>query len=89
MRDFRIWQIKIEDIIPDGTVVDSGDYVATLDRTELVNKIKDQELDLERLKTQYTKTKLDTTLDFLFFQSIFQVDQIVPGSPQSWILRWI
>jgi len=63
LRDFRIWQIKIEDIIPDGTVVDSGDYVAALDRTELVNKIKDQELDVERLQTQYTKTQLDTTME--------------------------
>ena len=63
LRDFRIWQIKIEDIIPDGTVVDSGDYVASLDRTELVNKIKDQELDVERLQTQYTKTQLDTTME--------------------------
>jgi multidrug efflux pump subunit AcrA (membrane-fusion protein) len=63
LRDFRIWQIKIEDIIPDGTVVDSGDYVASLDRTELVNKIKDQELELEKLVTQQTKTLLDTTLE--------------------------
>ncbi len=63
LRDFRIWQIKIEDIIPDGTVVDSGDYVATLDRTELVNKMKDQELEIEKLETQYTKTQLDTTLE--------------------------
>ncbi len=63
LRDFRIWQVKIEDIIPDGTVVDSGDYVATLDRTELVNKMKDQELEIEKLETQYTKTQLDTTLE--------------------------
>jgi len=42
LRDFRIWQVKIEDIIPDGTVVDSSEYVATLDRTELVNKMKDE-----------------------------------------------
>ncbi len=62
LRDFRIWQIKLEDIIPDGTVVDSGDYVAALDRTELVNKMKDQELELEKLETQFTKTQLDTTM---------------------------
>lgn len=62
LRDFRIFQVKIEDIIPDGTVVDSGDYIASLDRTELVNKLKDQELDLEKLETQQTKTLLDTTL---------------------------
>jgi multidrug efflux pump subunit AcrA (membrane-fusion protein) len=63
LRDFRIWQVKIEDMIPDGTVVDSGEYVATLDRTELVNKMKDQELEIEKLETQYTKTQLDTTLE--------------------------
>lgn len=63
LRDFRIWDIKIDDIIPDGTVVDSGDYVASLDRTELVNKLKDQELEVERLQTQFIKTQLDTTLN--------------------------
>lgn len=63
LRNVRIWQVKIEDIVPDGTVVDSGDFVATLDRTELANKLKDQELELEQLETQYTKTKLDTSLE--------------------------
>jgi hypothetical protein len=63
LRDFRIWEVKIEEIIPDGTVVDSGDYIATLDRTELVNKMKDQELEIEKLETQFTKTQLDTTLE--------------------------
>jgi len=59
----RIWEVKIEDIVADGTVVDSGDYVASLDRTELTNKLKDQELELEQIETQFTKTKLDTTLE--------------------------
>jgi len=63
LRNFRIWQVKIEDMIADGTVVDSGDYVAALDRTELVNKIKDKELELEQLQTRFTKTQLDTTLE--------------------------
>jgi len=63
LRQVRIWNVKIEEIVPDGTVVDSGDFVATLDRSELANKLKDQELEIEQLETQYTKTKLDTTLD--------------------------
>ncbi|MEZ5197678.1 MAG: hypothetical protein R2764_15200 [Bacteroidales bacterium] len=63
LRDVRIWQVKIEDIVPDGTVVDSGDYVASLDRTELANKLKDQELEIDQLETQYLKTTLDTTLE--------------------------
>jgi HlyD family secretion protein len=62
LRDARIWQLVIEDIVPDGTVVDSGDWVATLDRSELENKIKDQELEVEKLQTQFVKTQLDTSM---------------------------
>jgi len=63
MRNARVWQLRIEDIIPDGTVVDSGQWVATLDRSELENKIKDQELEVEKLQTQFTKTQLDTSMN--------------------------
>ena len=63
LRQIQIWQVKIQDIIPDGTVVDSGQYVATLDRTEISNKIKDEETNLEKLESQMTKTRLDTSLE--------------------------
>lgn len=62
LRNARIWQLRIEDIVADGTVVDSGDWVATLDRSDLENKIKDQELEVEKLQTQFVKTQLDTTM---------------------------
>jgi hypothetical protein len=63
LRQIQIYQVKIQDIIPDGTVVDSGQYVASLDRTEISNKIKDEETNLEKFETQRTKTKLDTSLE--------------------------
>lgn len=63
LRQIRVYQTKIEDIIPDGTVVDSGQYVATLDRTEITNKIKDEESNLEKFESQLIKTKLDTSLE--------------------------
>jgi multidrug efflux pump subunit AcrA (membrane-fusion protein) len=63
LRNVRIWNVKIEDMVPDGTVVDSGDFVASLDRTELANRLKDQELEVEQLETQYLKTRLDTSLE--------------------------
>ncbi|MEJ2593982.1 MAG: efflux RND transporter periplasmic adaptor subunit [bacterium] len=62
LRNARIWQLVIEDIVPDGTIVDSGQWVATLDRSDLENKIKDQELEVENLQTQFIKTQLDTTM---------------------------
>lgn len=65
LRDARIWQIKIDDIIADGTLVDSGDYVAQLDRTELTNKIKDQQLEIDQFENNYLKTQLDTTMDLM------------------------
>ncbi len=62
LRNARIWQYRIEDIVPNGTVVDSGDWVATIDRSDLENKIKDQELEVEKFETQFVKTQLDTTI---------------------------
>ncbi len=62
LRNARIWQYRIEKIVPDGTVVDSGQWVANLDRSDLENKLKDQELEVEKLNTQYTKTQLDTAM---------------------------
>lgn len=61
-RNLRIGNIRIQDIIPEGTVVDSGDYVALLDRSESDNALKDMEDALERAEAQYTRTQLDTTI---------------------------
>ncbi len=62
LRNARIHRYTIDDIVPDGTVVDSGQWVATLDRSDLQNKITDQQLEVEKLETQFVKTQLDTTL---------------------------
>ncbi len=61
-RSFRFSDIKIQDLIPEGTVVDSGQYVATLDRSSLSNRLKEIEDELEKSQQQFLKTQLDTTL---------------------------
>ena len=64
LRSIQIWgDIKINELIPEGTIVDSGDFVASLDQTEVVSKMKDLETELEKLESQYTKTMLDTSLN--------------------------
>ncbi|MFC2115345.1 efflux RND transporter periplasmic adaptor subunit [Bacteroidota bacterium] len=60
--NLRFHSINIQDLIPEGTVVDSGDYVATLDRAEADNSYKDILDELEVRESEYTRTKLDTTI---------------------------
>jgi len=61
-RSFRVNDIKIVDLVPEGTVVDSGDYVATLDRNAVSSRLKDLDDEVEKNQSQYTKTELDTSL---------------------------
>jgi len=62
LRSVNIFQIKITDIIPEGTVVKKGDYIASLDKAELGNKLKDASNDMQKFQSQYTQTQLDTAL---------------------------
>lgn len=62
-RSLRIHNVKIQELITEGTVVDSGDWVATLDRSEADNMLKDILDELERLESVYTRRKLDTTIE--------------------------
>ncbi len=57
-----IWQMKITNIIPEGTVVKQGDFVAELDKSEIMGKFKDAQLSVQKLDAQYLQTKLDSTL---------------------------
>ena len=63
IRSIGIWQVKISDLVAEGTVVAKGDYIAALDKTEIMNKIKDEESELSKIESKYIQTKLDTTLD--------------------------
>ncbi len=61
-RNIRAMDIKITDLVPEGTEVKAGDYVATLDRTSFDNTLKDE---LERLTTIETNLEvkmLDTAV---------------------------
>lgn len=62
IRSVGIWQVKISDLVPEGTVVKEGDYIGALDQTELANKIKDVQSELQKAESQYSQTQLDTTL---------------------------
>ncbi|WP_196885014.1 efflux RND transporter periplasmic adaptor subunit [Aureivirga sp. CE67] len=59
----RIREIKLKDIVTEGTVIKEGDYVATLDPTEIFELISDANLNLEGAMSKFTQQQLDTTLN--------------------------
>jgi multidrug efflux pump subunit AcrA (membrane-fusion protein) len=61
-RNMRFGGIKIQDLIPEGTEVKEGDYVATLDRSSVDNTLKDELDRQESLETELLKKQLDTTI---------------------------
>ena len=63
LRSAGIWRVRITDLIPEGTRVKKGDYIAALDKSELSDKISNAASNLSKSESQYTQTKLDTTLD--------------------------
>lgn len=62
LRDFRIWNVTIQNIIDEGTVVKKGDWVATLDKSEFQGRYTEKQIELEKAQSKYVQVQLDTTL---------------------------
>ncbi len=58
-RELRIWSIKITNLIDEGTKVQKGDFVASLDPSEVVERIKEVQENL----SEYTLSKDNAVLD--------------------------
>jgi len=63
MRSVGIWQTTITDLIPEGTMVKKGDYVADLDKTELSTKMQEVQTEIEKIMTQLEQSKIDTAIE--------------------------
>jgi multidrug efflux pump subunit AcrA (membrane-fusion protein) len=61
-RDIRGMNVKIQDLITEGTEVKKGDWVATLDRTEFDNTLKDEQERVTTIRTDLEMALLDTAL---------------------------
>ena len=61
-RRFGLYDIKIEDLVPEGTIVEKGEYIGKLDVSEINRKILDFEINLEDAQSRFTTQQLDTTL---------------------------
>ncbi|MGB3850002.1 MAG: HlyD family efflux transporter periplasmic adaptor subunit [Tunicatimonas sp.] len=63
LQSARIYQVKIDDIVPEGKVVQKGDFIAALDRSGLLEKIREEELDYEESLNKYEQTRIDTAIE--------------------------
>ena len=63
MRTAGIYQTNITDLIPEGTQVKAGDYVASLDKTEIATKLSDLQNEVEKVTTQLEQAKIDTAIE--------------------------
>ena len=62
LRNFRIYNLTIQSIIDEGTVVQKGQWIATLDKSEFQGRLQDKQIELDQDNSQYVQTQLDTTL---------------------------
>lgn len=62
VRSFRIWNMTIQSIVAEGTEVKKGEWVATLDKSEIQGQIQEEMLEVEQKQSQYIQTQLDTAL---------------------------
>lgn len=60
--DFHASNFKIQDIVPEGTIVKEGDYIAQLDRTDYDNNLKTAIENLTTLQSNLDMAILDTAL---------------------------
>ena len=62
-RNLRIWELAITDMVDEGTQVDSGDYVATLDHKAVEEQIKLAQDDMDKMLSEYEDSKIDSNLN--------------------------
>ncbi len=69
LREVRVHNVKIVDLVPEGTIVKAGDYVATLDRSEATQRLQSQADELISDEAAYNQTILDTTITLLDYRN--------------------
>lgn len=62
-RNLRIYELTITDMVEEGTWVDSGDYVATLDHKAVEEQLKAAQDEMDKTLSQYEDSKIDSNLN--------------------------
>ncbi|CAN5895299.1 N/A [soil metagenome] len=59
----NVYQTKISSIVPEGSLVKTGDVIAELDKAPAATKLASVTLDLQKAQADYTTAQLDSTLN--------------------------
>ncbi len=60
--DIQIWEFKIKDLVPEGTIVKKGDWVASLDQVNLTQRLQSVVEEIDVRLAQLNDAKIDTAL---------------------------
>lgn len=63
LTQLQIYSVKILKLVQEGTKVDSGNFVAALDQSEITSKMKEIETNRDKALTQLTQRQLDSSLN--------------------------
>jgi len=63
IRNYRINEVKIQDLIAEGTLVEKGGYVGKLDPSQLSNARKDVQNEYDKTESQFLQARLDTAIE--------------------------
>ncbi len=63
MQQANAFNVKIQTLVPEGTLVKAGDFVAELDRSSLAQRMSDVGLALQKAEAQLEQAMLDSTLN--------------------------
>jgi multidrug efflux pump subunit AcrA (membrane-fusion protein) len=61
-RRLRSSPLKIIDLVPEGTEVRKGDFIASLDKSSFANSLKDEQQELDTHRNEYDMKVLDTAV---------------------------
>ncbi|MEI7420576.1 MAG: HlyD family efflux transporter periplasmic adaptor subunit [Prolixibacteraceae bacterium] len=64
-RKLELWEIQIKDLIPEGSIVKKGDYVALLDQGRIKQLKENNEELLKKIAFNYNDSKIDSAVDLV------------------------
>jgi len=69
LRAVRVHRVEIIDLVPEGTIVEKGDFVGSLDRNEVHDRLNSQADELVEDSANFAQTVLDTTMSLLDYRN--------------------